>query len=185
MAWAASTRAVLGFRWGLLSLAFAGTATLSFHCGGGTTASVQVTSSKPLITAKTAVRGELAPAPTGTMAPAPTATTLVIPVREQELREGFAARQYFIGCYHEELHRDRAAGGHITLGFELSPAGTLDKLEVKEKTGTLSDAFVRCLTSGVLKVTLKPRPGSEPIQLSYPFSFSSEFHATSAASAKP
>lgn len=172
----------------LLSGGLAGVALLSVHCGGGKTAVTSPsTSATPRIIAKTAVPGELAPV-SSTASAAPTATAVIVPVREQELREGFAARQYFIGCYHEDLHRDRTSAGHITLGFLITPEGTLDKLEVTEKTGTLSDAFVKCLTTGVLRVTLKPRPGSEPIRLTYPFAFSSDFHTSpsaNSASAKP
>lgn len=182
MVWIASwSGAVWRGRWLLIPLSFAGMAALSVHCGGGGPQPRSVTSpsTRPMVVAKTAVRGELAP---GTATPPPSATTVVIPVREQELREGFAARQYFISCYHDDLRRDRSSGGHITLRFDITPEGTLQKLEVAERTGTLSDEFVQCLTAGVLKVTLKARPGSEPVRLTYPFAFSSQFSTPASAS---
>ena len=175
--------AISSYRWGFLVLSFGGAAVMSSHCAGTTTTGASsVGSTKPTIIAKTAVRGELAP---GTATPPPSATTVVIPVREQELREGFAARQYFISCFHEDLRRDRSAGGHITLRFDITPSGALEKLEVAERTGTFSEEFVTCLSTGVLKVTLEARPGSEPVRLTYPFSFSSQFSATAGASAAP
>ncbi|MFO0665902.1 MAG: AgmX/PglI C-terminal domain-containing protein [Polyangiaceae bacterium] len=164
------------WRMPLLALSFAGAAMGTLQCGGsGNAPPTTATAGKPqtsLPVAKTAVKGELAPAPA---TPPPTATAIVIPVREQELRQGFAARQYFISCYHDDLRRNRNAQGRISLRFDIMPEGDLQKLEVAEQTGALSKEFVDCLLTAVGKVTLKPRPGSEPVRLTYPFSFSSDW----------
>jgi TonB family protein len=76
-------------------------------------------------------------------------------------------------CYETALAKSPELQGKITVSFNIEPSGQITSAAIQDSTLD-HDGLERCVLSAVAGWQFSPRPGAEPLAVSYPFTFNTK-----------